>query len=110
MKKLNKKQVLGLVACALALTAAPAFAEDGSGEGHGRKGGMFEKHDTNGDGTVSKSEFLSHAEERFSKIDSDGSGDISKEEAKSARKEMHGKMKERKAERKERREERQESE
>ena len=107
MKKLNKKQVLGLVACALALTAAPAFAED---EGHGRKGGMFQKHDTNGDGTVSKSEFLSHAEERFSKIDSDGSGDISKEEAKSASKEMHGKMKERKAERKERREERQESE
>ncbi len=55
---------------------------------------MFEKHDTNGDGVISKSEFLDHAEKRFKKMDKDGSGDITKEEAKEARQAMKDKMKE----------------
>lgn len=99
MKTLNKKQVLGLVACAMALTAAPALAADDAPDAK-QRGGMFQKHDTNGDGVISKAEFLSHAEERFANMDADGSGDLSKDEMKDARKKMHQKMKDLKDKRK----------
>ncbi len=93
------KKLLMLSAVVLAVGATPVLAE-----GHGDKGGkIFEKHDTNGDGSISKDEFLTHATERFEKMDADGNGEVSKEEAKSAHKAkraaMKDKMKERKAER-----------
>jgi len=84
--------ILSLSAFAIGF-AMPAFAE---GKG---KGGMFEKHDTDGDGVISKSEFLSHAEARFSSMDVNGDGSVSKDEAKSKHKEMREKMKERVQER-----------
>ncbi len=46
---------------------------------------MFDKKDANSDGVISKSEFLTHAEKKFSSMDADGSGDISKEEVKNYR-------------------------
>jgi len=94
------KKLLAFTAVAMAISMTPALAEH---DGEGKRGKMFEKHDTNGDGTVSKSEFLSHAEERFSKIDKDDSGDISKEEAKAARELRKEKFQERRENRKERR-------
>lgn len=105
------KKLLILSAAFLAFGAAPVLA-DNHGEGDhkgGHKGGKFQKHDTNGDGTVSRGEFLSHAEERFSNVDTDGSGDISEEEAKAAHEAKRENMKERVKERKEKREERRES-
>lgn len=64
---------------------------DGPGPDEMRKHGP--KLDLDGDGVVSKAEFLKHAEERFSKIDKDGSGDISKEEGRAAHKHMKDKRK-----------------
>jgi len=71
---------------------------------------MQHRLDTNGDGVVSKAEFLAHAEERFSKIDQDGSGDISKNEGKEAHKKMRERKKEGAERRQDRRAERQASE
>ncbi len=89
----NKFLFAGLMTVAL-LSAPVVFADH---HGGGKKGGkMFEKHDTNGDGVISKSEFLAHAEERFAKMDKDGNDEVTKEEAEAHRKEMKDKWKERK--------------
>lgn len=99
------KKLITLSICAFALGfSMPALAEDG-GEAKG-KGGPFVKHDTNGDGVISQSEFLKHAEERFSKMDSDGDGSVSREEAKAAHKAKREKMKDMREKRKEKRESR----
>jgi len=94
------KKVMILSAAFLAFTAMPVLADGHGGKGHkGAK--MFEKHDTNSDGTISKDEFLAHATERFENMDADGDGRVSKEEAKAAgdakRAKMKDKMKARKA-------------
>ena len=80
-----------LSAFVMAVGASPALAdhhEDGD-----RKGKMFEKHDTNGDGVISKDEFLDHATSRFSEMDANDDGEVSKEEAKAAHDRMREKMK-----------------
>ncbi|MGN7439201.1 MAG: hypothetical protein ACTHOO_11230 [Alcanivorax sp.] len=88
------KKLLMLSALALAVSV-PTAAEAGP---HGGKKGhkMFEKHDLNGDGVVTKSEFLEGAEKMFSKMDLDGNGEITKEEAEEARAKMKEKWKEHK--------------
>jgi len=88
------KKLLMLSAVALSFAAMPAMAND-----HGDKGGkkgakMFEKHDTNSDGVISKDEFLAHATERFDKMDVDGNGEVSQEEAKAAGEAKRSEMKE----------------
>lgn len=88
------KKLLMLSAAVLAFQAAPALAE--RGESH--KGKMFESKDTNGDGTISESEFLAHAKEKFSKMDKDGDGSISKEEAKENWEGKRAEMKEKRKE------------
>lgn len=92
------KKLFIYTAMALLLIFPSAFADE-----HGGKNGMFGKHDTNGDGTISKAEFLSHAEERFAKMDANGDGSISKEEGKAAREDRRSNMKERMKQRKEKR-------
>jgi EF-hand domain pair len=73
------------------LLATPAMAAgDGSqvrerlqaGKGeHGGKGAqMLMKLDTDGDGAVSKAEFMAGTEARFTKMDRNGDGKISKED------------------------------
>jgi len=100
------KKLLTITAVTLALcgtvAAAPAFADDHGGSSKDR-GGMFEKNDTNGDGAISKAEFLSHAEEKFADMDADGNGEISKDEAKAKREAMKDKWKEKRQERVEKR-------
>ncbi len=86
------RKLLALGVCALAFSATPALADHH--EGGDRKGKMFEKHDTDGNGVISKDEFLKGAEERFSKMDADGNGEVTKEEAKAAHEKMREKMKE----------------
>lgn len=91
------KKLMTLGAVALAFSATPALAdhhEGGEGPG-GDKGKMFEMHDTNGDGVISKDEFLAKVEERFGKMDADGNGEITKEEAQAAHEAMREKWKER---------------
>ena len=105
----SMKKVMILSAAILAISVFPAMAESDVEGGKHAKGAMFEKHDTNGDGTISKDEFLSHAEERFSNIDTDGDGSVSKEEAKAGHEKKRAEMKERMKERKEKREERREN-
>lgn len=52
---------------------------------HMRPGERMKEVDTNGDGKISRSEFVSKAEERFSKMDKDGDGYLTKEEMKAMR-------------------------
>lgn len=94
---------LMIMAAAFAVLGAPAAFADH----HGDKGKMLEKFDADGNGTISKSEFLKSAEDRFSKMDVNGDGEITKEEGKAMKEKMREKMKERMENRKERRDERQ---
>ncbi len=95
------KNTLILTLAVLALSTGYAVAQEAQSEEKRPHKGMG-KLDLNGDGVVSKSEFLAHAEERFSKIDKDGSGDISKDEGKTAHKAMRARKKEFMEKRKER--------
>lgn len=85
------KKLLTLSMFILAVSVTGALAD----EHQGGKAKMFEKHDTNGDGVISKSEFLAQVEERFAKMDQDGNGEISKDEAKAGKKKMRENVKER---------------
>ena len=67
--------------------------------GEGRKGKMMERVDTDGDGFISKSEFVAKHEKMFAKIDSDGDGKISKEEMKNAHKDRKEKRQDRREKR-----------
>lgn len=90
------KKLLVFSALALAFAASPALADHH--EGH-KKGGMFEKADVNGDGVVSKEEFMKSQEERFSKMDANGDGSFTKDEAEAMKKKWAEKRKERKEQR-----------
>lgn len=94
------KKLMAFTAVAMAISMTPALAEHHEGKKGDHKGKMFEKHDTNGDGVISKDEFLSHATERFNKMDADGNGEVTKEEGEAAHEAMREKMKEKRAERK----------
>ena len=81
------------------LVAAPAIANDQlTGEKIGKMKKHFAKIDTDGSGTISKSEFLVRAEEKFKKIDSNGDGEITKEERKAAHQHFMEKRQQRKRE------------
>jgi len=92
------RKLLILSAAVMAFGATPVLADDHGDKGHGGK--KFEKHDVDGDGTISKDEFLDHAAERFSKMDVDGDGKVSKEEAKAGHQKRRAEMKERLKDRK----------
>ena len=106
MKSLFK--LSAAVSLVTALSATPALAahhEDGK---HGMAGAMKEKMherytaaDKNGDGVISKEEFMNEAEERFKSIDADGNDELSKEEIKEHHKEKREKWKEMKEKHKE---------
>ncbi len=98
MKEFKMKKLLMLTAAGLIFQATPVLADHHEG-GEGHKGKMFEKHDSNGDGVISESEFLEHAKKKFSEKDKNGDGVISKEEAR----ENHESMKERWEEKKKQR-------
>ena len=94
-----------LLAAGLVIQATPVLADNHDGEGHGKKGKMFEKYDANGDGMISESEFLVKAKEKFAKKDANGDGVISKDEAKEARKNKRDHMKDKWKEKREKRKE-----
>lgn len=98
------KKLLMLAAAILMFQSLPAFAD--THEGDKKKMEREIKGDTNGDGVISKSEFLDRAEERFSGMDANGDGSIDREEAKAAHAKKREEMKERKEQLKEKRAER----
>lgn len=55
---------------------------------------MYKNMDSNGDGIVSKSEFIAHTESRFEKMDADKDGNLTKEEMREHHKERREKMQE----------------
>lgn len=85
-----------LAAVALAGGGAWAAHHEG-GEGHdkgkGYHGKRFENRDTDGNGEISKAEWLAASEEHFAKLDADGNGSVTRDEMKAA----HKKMKDRRA-------------
>lgn len=95
------KKILMVTAALVALGASPALAEHHEDGGSKKKGGMFQKLDSNGDGSVSKSEFMERHEKKFEKMDADGNGEISKDEAKSGKQARREKGKERREQRQE---------
>lgn len=94
------KSISKLVALALALGASnlalAATATDGSAPPQGQMPGKMQQHmqqhmqemDSNGDGNISKQEFLANCEKRFARMDSNGDGQISPQE----REQMKAKM------------------
>lgn len=69
---------LGLL---VGLMAMPALADGHKqSERSGQRGDRFAAADANGDGVISKSEFIALAEKRFDKMDADGNGSLSKAE------------------------------
>lgn len=92
-----------LSAAALILQATPVLAGPHEG-GEGRKGEMFKKHDLNGDGKITESEFLEHAKKKFSERDKNNDGAITEDEAKAAYEAKRSEMKEKRENWKEKRE------
>lgn len=65
---------------------APAFAGHHKMGEKGDRKERFLKADTDGDGVISRAEFIARAEKRFDKMDADGDGRLSKDELRSAAK------------------------
>ena len=82
---MRKIMALAVIGATLAL-AVPAQAEEqtqqrpGAGRMAGHRGEMMKRLDTNGDGAVSKEEFLAGANERFAKMDRNGDGKLTQED------------------------------
>jgi len=102
------KQFLTFTAAALVLAASSyAIAKEAvspkadavKAEKKGHHGEHFKEADKDGDGMISKAEFMDKAEERFAKMDANGDGSISKEEMMAAKEKFKGKMKDRMKER-----------
>lgn len=88
---MNKYVLSAAMAVALGLASGAAIAghhEGGKHEGpRGEK--MMERIDTDGDGVISKAEFMAKHEEKFTQMDTNGDGSLSKDEMEAA----HAKMK-----------------
>lgn len=93
---MKKHYLTYLLSAVIASTPFYVSAEEHGGakpEHHGKKK-HWEEADKDGDGALSKSEFLDQSEERFKKMDKDGDGKITKEERKAVHDEMKAKRKE----------------
>lgn len=80
MKKLLLLSVLAISTMAPAAHAQDAAAPQApmaAGKGWEAK---FKKEDANGDGLISREEYMKVAEKKFGKIDKNGDGNLSKEE------------------------------
>jgi hypothetical protein len=93
MKKLF---LMAAVLGAFAITSNAVIA--GHHEGGNHKGKMMERVDTNGDGMVSKAEFMAKHEAKFVKMDKDGDGSLSMDEMKKNMKKMKDRVKDKMSE------------
>ncbi len=93
-----RRMAIGVVTMAAVGVGGPILAahhEGGGGHGKKKHGKHFDKRDADGDGSISKDEWMAAAEAHFARMDADGDGSISREEWKSAHEAMHKRMKER---------------
>ena len=77
------RQLFLAAAFAGTMTGAAAFAGQAAPTdqaGPGRGGGMMARADTNGDGTISRAEFMAQADARFARMDKNGDGQIASDE------------------------------
>ena len=78
-----KTPLFGLM---LTMFAAPAFAQDapppppGGAPMRGAGGGMMMRADTNGDGNISREEYLTQAGQRFDRLDANHDGKLTRDE------------------------------
>ncbi|MCF7822025.1 MAG: EF-hand domain-containing protein [Mariprofundaceae bacterium] len=79
-----KKLILPLLIAALAM---PVAAMACPGKGDAKRGGHFQKMDTNGDGVVTADEHAAMAARHFSKMDANGDGKLTSDEMKAGWKE-----------------------
>ena len=103
MFKINELTLIGAVVLLCAFILSPVSASDNPfnmidqafsyqvADSHGGKHCKMKKMDADGDGTVSKDEFMAHAEEKFSRKDKNGDGVLSSDEMK--HKKRHGETK-----------------
>lgn len=89
----RKSLIIAAVSLGALALAPSVFAEEGDHQERMNK--HFEKVDTNGDGSISKSEREAAKVARFAEIDSDNNGEVSVEEMEAHKKARHEKRKER---------------
>ena len=89
---MNKLLLSAIAISALSIGANTAMADHHKGGDH--KGKMMERIDTDGDGVISKAEFMAKHEEKFAKMDTDGDGNLTKDEMEAAKAKMKEKWKE----------------
>lgn len=82
------KKLFLAVAAISALSIGSTAAIAGHHEGGEHKGKMMERVDTDGDGKISKAEFMAKHESKFMKMDVNGDGFLSKDEMKEAKSKM----------------------
>lgn len=77
-------RIFAVLFVSLTVLASPVTAghhKSGEGSGDGKQG-RFAKYDANGDGKITREEFMSMAGKRFDKMDANGDGSLSKGEMK----------------------------
>jgi hypothetical protein len=87
---MKKLLMTGLALIVLSHASFALAEEQAPAEGKANK---VQKFDADGDGVLSKAEFVKMHEEKFDAMDSDSDGFLSKEEVVAARKGMHEKVK-----------------
>ena len=103
MKTITSILSLTALLCASSLTWAegsngeqtPPAHDKASMQQHMQK--RLKEVDSNGDGNISKAEFMAQCEKRFAKMDTNGDGQISPEERQQAHQQMMQKHQDRKA-------------
>ena len=89
---MQKYLISTALATIITVTALYASADSDMKKEHGKthkeKGGMIKMMDSDKDGKVTESEFMSSSKERFGKIDADNDGSVTKEEIESHHKDM----------------------
>jgi len=83
----STRWILGILsaACVASGAAWATEPEGGAGKGQGRAAQWLESKDADGNGEISRDEWMTSCEARFDKMDADGSGGVTGEEMKAAR-------------------------
>jgi|GEM_PF-1190241 len=99
---MNKYVMIGALAMTMGITGI-AQADEHKGKDFEKfQHKMFEKMDTDGNGSISRDEFMAVHEEKFTMMDTNGDGELSMDELKASREKMKEKYKSMRKEKKDR--------